>query len=260
MPRTLVDVPRCQIEHLSILDADGNLDAALEPALTPPDLLRLYRAMVLGRRLDERMVRLQRQGRIGTFAPIKGQEAAQMGSVFALRDTDWMVPSFRETAAMIWRGWSIEKVLYLFSGRLEGGQPEPDQHDLPVCIPVATQMPHAVGLAYAAQYRGDDADALKKSMDGMIAVRRRDQKTHSGVWRDLAIRKRRTEVDAHYPPILAIARNYGLHAPILTRMVEMIHEIEEGKRPLTGDNLVELAELIPASQAAWLEAKAKVRT
>jgi pyruvate dehydrogenase E1 component alpha subunit len=77
-----------------------------------------------------------------------------------------MVPSFRETAAMIWRGWSIEKVLYLFSGRLEGGQPEPDQHDLPVCIPVATQMPHAVGLAYAAQYRGDDAVVMAYCGDG----------------------------------------------------------------------------------------------
>jgi pyruvate dehydrogenase E1 component alpha subunit len=166
MPRTIVDVPRCQIEHLSILDADGTLDTALEPGLSPEELLRLYRAMVLGRRLDERMVRLQRQGRIGTFAPIKGQEAAQMGSVFTLRPTDWMVPSFRETAAMIWRGWSIEKMLFLFSGRLEGGQPEATQHDLPVCIPVGTQMPHAVGLAYAAQYRGDDAVVMAYCGDG----------------------------------------------------------------------------------------------
>ena len=165
MPRTVLE-PRCQIEHLSILDADGNLDVALEPALGPEDLRRLYRAMLLGRRLDERMVRLQRQGRIGTFAPIKGQEAAQMGSVFTLRPTDWMVPSFRETAAMIWRGWSIEKMLLLFSGRLEGGQPEPEQRDLPVAIPVGTQMPHAVGLAYAAQYRGDDAVVMAYCGDG----------------------------------------------------------------------------------------------
>src|SRR5688572_13706221 len=148
MPRTPLE-PRFQVDYLSILDAEGNLDAALEPKLPAAELKRLYRAMLLGRRLDERMVRLQRQGRIGTFAPIKGQEAAQIGSVFTLRPTDWMVPSFRETAAMIWRGWSIEKMLLLFSGHLEGGRPEPDQHDLPVCIPVGTQMPHAVGLAYA---------------------------------------------------------------------------------------------------------------
>ncbi len=165
MPRRLLE-PRFQIEYLSILDAEGSLDAALEPEIPPDSLKRIYRAMVLGRRLDERMVRLQRQGRIGTFAPIKGQEAAQMGSVFALRPTDWMVPSFRETAAMIWRGWPIEKLLLFFAGRLEGSQPAPDQRDLPVTIPVATQLPHAVGLAYAAQYRGDDVVVMAYCGDG----------------------------------------------------------------------------------------------
>ncbi len=165
MPRRILE-PQFAIEHLSILDSDGNLDTALEPDIPPDGLKRLYRAMLLGRRLDERMVRLQRQGRIGTFAPIKGQEASQMGSVFTLRPTDWMVPSFRETAAMIYRGWPIEKMLLLFAGYLEGGQPAPDQHDLPITIPVATQLPHAVGLAYAAQYRGDDAVVMAYFGDG----------------------------------------------------------------------------------------------
>src|SRR5438094_716979 len=142
MPRTLIE-PQSPIERLSILDSEGNLDTALEPKLAADDLKRLYRAMVLGRRLDERMLKLQRQGRIGTFAPIKGQEAAQIGSVFTLRATDWMVPSFRETAAMLWRGWPIEKLLSFFAGYLEGGQPGPQQHDLPITIPVATQLPRA---------------------------------------------------------------------------------------------------------------------
>ncbi len=165
MPRTSLE-PTFAIEHLSILDSDGNLDAELEPEIGPDDLRRMYRAMLLGRRLDERMVRLQRQGRIGTFAPIKGQEAAQIGSVVTLRPTDWMVPSFRETAAMLWRGWPIEKILLYFAGYLEGAQPAPDQRDLPITIPVATQLPHAVGLAYAAQYRGDDAVVMAYFGDG----------------------------------------------------------------------------------------------
>ncbi|MBI3637114.1 MAG: pyruvate dehydrogenase (acetyl-transferring) E1 component subunit alpha [Candidatus Rokubacteria bacterium] len=165
MPRSPLE-PRFTVEHLSILDSDGNLDAALEPDLPPEALTRMYRAMLLGRRLDERMVRLQRQGRIGTFAPIKGQEAAQIGSVSTLTSTDWMVPSFRETAAMIWRGWPIEKLLRFFAGQVEGGQPAPDQHDLPICIPVATQLPHAVGLAYAAQYRGGDVVVMAYFGDG----------------------------------------------------------------------------------------------
>jgi pyruvate dehydrogenase E1 component alpha subunit len=165
MPRTILE-PQFAIEHLSILDSDGNLDTTLEPELAADDLKRLYRAMLLGRRLDERMLRLQRQGRIGTFAPIKGQEASQIGSVFTLRPTDWMVPSFRETAAMLWRGWPIEKILLLFAGYLEGNQPAAEQRDLPVTIPVATQLPHAVGLAYAAQYRGDDAVVMAYCGDG----------------------------------------------------------------------------------------------
>jgi len=165
MPRIALE-PRFQVEHLSILDSEGNLDTALEPQLADTELRSLYRAMLLGRRLDERMVRLQRQGRIGTFAPTKGQEAAQIGSIFTLRPTDWMVPSFRETAAMIWRGWPIEKLLLFFAGHLEGGQPAPDQHDLPIAIPVSTQLPHAVGLAYAAQYRGDDAVVMAYFGDG----------------------------------------------------------------------------------------------
>jgi pyruvate dehydrogenase E1 component alpha subunit len=165
MPRIALE-PRFQVEYLSILDSDGNLDTALEPKLADTELKSLYRSMLLGRRLDERMVRLQRQGRIGTFAPIKGQEASQMGSAFTLRRSDWMVPSFRETGAMIWRGWPIEKLLLFFAGHLEGGQPAPDQHDLPITIPVATQLPHAVGLAYAAQYRGDDVVVMAYFGDG----------------------------------------------------------------------------------------------
>jgi pyruvate dehydrogenase E1 component subunit alpha len=165
MPRTVLE-PRFQVEYLSILDSDGNLDASLEPDIPGEDLRRLYRAMLLGRRLDERMIRLQRQGRIGTFAPIKGQEASQIGAVSTLRPSDWMVPSFRETAAMLWRGWPIEKLLLFFAGYLEGGQPAAEQNDLPVTIPVATQLPHAVGLAYAAQYRGDDAVVMAFCGDG----------------------------------------------------------------------------------------------
>jgi pyruvate dehydrogenase E1 component alpha subunit len=165
MPRTNVE-PQFTVEHLSVLDADGNLDSAVEPPIPPEELTRLYRSMVLARRFDERMLRLQRQGRIGTFAPIKGQEAAQLGSVAALRRADWMVPSFRETAAMLWRGWPMDKILLFFAGYLEGGQPAAEQHDLPVCIPVATQLPHAVGLAYAAQYRGDDAVVMVYCGDG----------------------------------------------------------------------------------------------
>src|SRR3989449_10545335 len=133
MPRKVLE-PRFSVEYLSILDSDGNLDAALEPEISPDQLQTLYRAMLLGRRLDERMVRLQRQGRVGTFAPIKGQEASQMGSVFSLRRTDWMVPSFRETAAMIRGGGPIGKRLHFFAGAPERRPPPPAHPHLPITV------------------------------------------------------------------------------------------------------------------------------
>jgi pyruvate dehydrogenase E1 component alpha subunit len=201
MPRTVLE-PRFQVEYLSILDSDGNLDTSLEPDISPGDLKRLYRGMLLGRRLDERMIRLQRQGRIGTFAPIKGQEASQLGSVLTLRRTDWMVPSFRETAAMLWRGWPIEKMLLLFAGYLEGGQPDAGQNDLPITIPVATQLPHAVGLAYAAQYRGDDVVVMAYCGDGATSEGDfHEALNFAGVW--------------HVPAVFVVQNNqWAISVPI----------------------------------------------
>ena len=79
-----------------------------------------------------------------------------------------------------------------------------------------------------------------ESLDELISIRRKDQKTHSGVWRDLAVRKRRTEVDAHFQPIIADAERLQLEVPLLRAMVEMIHQIEDDQRPFSGENLVEL--------------------
>jgi 2-dehydropantoate 2-reductase len=86
-----------------------------------------------------------------------------------------------------------------------------------------------------------DSSVLDASLDRLIAVRRKDQKTHSGVWRDLAVRKRRTEVDAHFTPIVADAERLGIDVPLLRRMIVMIHEIEDGTREFSGANVDELA-------------------
>jgi pyruvate dehydrogenase E1 component alpha subunit len=152
MPRSEIDLPH-RIEYLSILDEDGQLDAELDPVIPDGLLLRLHRTMVLARRFDERMVSLQRQGRIGTFGPIKGQEAAQLGAVAVLQPGDWMVPSFREAAAEIWRGKSLESFLLYFGGYDEGGAVEPGRNDLPIAIPVGSQTLHAVGIGYGIKYR-----------------------------------------------------------------------------------------------------------
>lgn len=165
MPRMPLDVDS-PLEFLAILDENGVVDPVLEPNLSQELLLRLYRFMVLGRRFDERMLQLQRQGRIGTFAPIKGQEASQLGAVAALEPRDWMVPCFRETAAQLWRGTTMESVLLYFGGFDEGGRIPDGQKDLPVAIPVASQLLHAVGLAWAAKYRKSDEVAMTFFGDG----------------------------------------------------------------------------------------------
>lgn len=165
MPRHVLE-PRFQVEYLSILDPDCQLDKALEPVLDDELLLKLYRHMLLARRFDEFQVKLQHQGRLGTFAPSSGQEAAQLGAVAALRDADWVVPSFREMPAALWRGAPLAQLLLYNAGYNEGADPGEASRTLPVSIPVGSQIPHAVGLAYAAHYHGRDDVALTFFGDG----------------------------------------------------------------------------------------------
>jgi pyruvate dehydrogenase E1 component alpha subunit len=165
MPREIVELPH-QVEYLSILDEDGELDKELEPDISDALLTRLHRFMLLGRRFDERMLNLQRQGRIGTFAPIKGQEASQLGAVAVLRESDWLVPAFRETAAQLWRGQPMESLLLYYGGYFQGNEVPEDVHNLPVAIPVGTQILHAVGLGYGIQYRERDDVAMTFFGDG----------------------------------------------------------------------------------------------
>ena len=165
MPRTKLNLAH-EVEYLSILDEDGKLDNDLEPDLPDDLLLGLHRAMLLGRRFDERMLKLQRQGRIGTFAPVRGQEAAQIGAVAVLRDSDWLVPAFREAAAEIYRGRTLESILVYYGGYMQAESIPEGVHNLPDAIPVATQIPHAVGLGYAIRYRGKDDVAMVFFGDG----------------------------------------------------------------------------------------------
>ena len=166
MPRETISISDPSVESLKILDEKGQVDAGLVPELDDALLLKLFRAMLLGRRFDERMLSLQRQGRIGTFAPISGQEASQLGAVAVLGPLDWMAPSFRETAAQLWRGVSMEEILLTYGGySLEGDKGE-SQNNLPISVPVASQVIHAVGLAWAIQYRKKKEVAMAFLGDG----------------------------------------------------------------------------------------------
>ena len=165
-------IPRKRLEFegeltwLQILDEDGKLDAELEPDIPADDLVRLYRTMLTVREFDETRLRLQRQGRIGTFAPVKGQEAAQLGSIYALEAEDWFVPAFRETAAAIWRGMKLEDDLLYCAGYEEGIALPEGAHDLPICITVGSQPTHAVGVAWGARLRDEPVAVITYFGDG----------------------------------------------------------------------------------------------
>ena len=165
MPKTRIELPDT-IEHLSILNERGELDQALEPAIPDTLLLKLHRTMLLARRFDERLLSLQRQGRIGTFPPISGQEAAHLGAAAVLRPSDWIVPAFREMAADIWRGRPLESIVVYNNGFNEGSRIPADRNDMPISVPVGSQILHAVGIAWAMQYRGKDDVAMTFFGDG----------------------------------------------------------------------------------------------
>jgi 2-dehydropantoate 2-reductase len=106
------------------------------------------------------------------------------------------------------------------------------------------------GFDPAAFLPGASREAIERSFDEMAAHNRRSAKTHSGIWRDLAVRKRRTEVDAQLGPVATIGREHGLDTPITARLIAMIHEIEEGRRSLATANLDELDRLTAGAAAA----------
>ncbi|MFH2002712.1 MAG: pyruvate dehydrogenase (acetyl-transferring) E1 component subunit alpha [Planctomycetota bacterium] len=156
----LEHIEEFHISCLQILDEQGKLDAALEPKLSEEQLLRLYRSMALAREGDQRMLKLQRQGRIGTFGPCTGQEAAVCAPALAMTEKDWFVGAFREFGGRLMRGESIEQSLLLYNGYEEGLTLPRSKRTLPVSIIVGAQTLHAVGIAYAMKYRNEKDSAV----------------------------------------------------------------------------------------------------
>ncbi len=148
------------IERVEVLREDGTVDEELMPSLSADEIQRLYEHMVLTRRFDERMFKLQRQGRLGTFARVTGQEGAQIGAVFALRPDDWLVPAFRENGALLWRGITMTQLLQYWSGDERGGAFPRALRTLPISIPVGTHLLHAVGIGWAMKEAGEDSAVL----------------------------------------------------------------------------------------------------
>lgn len=169
LPKAAVETPTYRF-----LSAEGRLEGT-PPALEPAELETLYRQMRRLRTLDERMMNLQRQGRIGFYGPASGQEAATIGSAFAMDPGDWIFPALREAGALLVRGYPLTKMLaQLYGNRLDDtlGHQMPCHYasrelrfvSMSSCI--ANQLPQAVGAAWAAKIRRDDTVVLGCIGDG----------------------------------------------------------------------------------------------
>ena len=121
--------------------------------------------MTLARAFDDKLFKLQRSGKIGTYASVRGQEAAQVGSSFALRKEDWMVPAFREAAAYLTRGIDRVKFVQAWNGDTRAYY-NPGGKDLPVAIPVASQILTATGIAWASKLQKKDEVTMVYFGDG----------------------------------------------------------------------------------------------
>ncbi len=154
------------MELYGVLDPGGKPLGKEVPRLEDEDLLSMYRWMFLCRRFDERCLRLQRQGRLGTYAPCSGQEGSHVGSAFALREQDWIFPSYREPGALMKHGLPMHLIIALWQGNEEGSRIPEGVNIFTYSVPIATQLLHAVGFSLAAKLKGEDVVSLVYFGDG----------------------------------------------------------------------------------------------
>ena len=155
-----------KVEWLQILDEKGNCDEELRPSLSDQEIRKLYEWMILARTFDEKAFKLQREGRLGTYASILGQEATQVGSAYALQPSDWMFPALREAGVSIVRGLPMKMIFQYWSGDERGSFIPEGQNDFPITIPVGTQIPIATGAAWAAKVKGEKIGVIAYLGDG----------------------------------------------------------------------------------------------
>lgn len=162
-----------------LLEEDGQIRrGAQAPALSDEDALRLYRGMLQVRLVDERMLKLQRQGRLGFYMMSTGEEAVHM-TVHALRTSDWVFPSYREPGALFYRGYTLQQYTNQLFGNAEDpikGRQMPVHHSaralniVSISSPVGTQIPQAVGMAWAARIAKKDDIAVTYFGEGTTST------------------------------------------------------------------------------------------
>ncbi|HEX4216224.1 MAG TPA: thiamine pyrophosphate-dependent enzyme [Candidatus Dormibacteraeota bacterium] len=143
---------------MRVLAPDGALVEGAAPSMETSEIEEAMRLMVLSRAVDERAVGLQRQGRLGAYSPVIGQEASVTGSAMALDPArDWVVPQYRELPAYLHQGLPLERLFLQWTGHVEGGHIPDSVRMLPIQISIAAQIPQAAGLAWGLRLQGLDA-------------------------------------------------------------------------------------------------------
>jgi pyruvate dehydrogenase E1 component alpha subunit len=148
-----------------VIGIDGEPDRRVE-GLDDEALLAIHRSLVLLRTYDERSVVYHSQGRIGTYAIYRGHEAIHAGLVHALEVRDWIFPSYRDSAIGLLRGLPAQTVLQWWRGHPSGWWTPQDVNVASICVPIASQVPHAAGLAWGLRLKGTDAAAAVLFGDG----------------------------------------------------------------------------------------------
>ncbi len=169
------DLSKPQEKVLQIISLEGKIDKGKEPELGEQGLFRMYESMVLTRTLDTKGLNLQRQGRIGFFVPCAGQEAAQVGSAFVLREDDWTFPTYRDQGVALTRGVSMKKIM----SHLMGSSSDPmlgkqmpnhwgykEANFMSVASPIAAHLPIAVGVATGMKLEKKSSVVLAYHGDG----------------------------------------------------------------------------------------------
>jgi pyruvate dehydrogenase E1 component alpha subunit len=160
---------------LQVVREDGEVEKALEPKLSDGQLKELYKAMLMVRLMDERGMVLQRQGRLGFYISAEGQEAVHVGAGYALEPEDWYFPHYRDPGVAMMRGVGFQAIFHQLYGNREDslkGRQMPnhfswrEQNVVSLSSPLSTQIPQAVGTAYAMRYRGERKVAMAAFGDG----------------------------------------------------------------------------------------------
>lgn len=163
----MTQVAQFEIHYTQILNEEGILCAQLpEFAQDPMQLTTLYKTMVLARTFDKKAIALQRTGKMGTYAPINGQEAISTAIGHAMHKEDVLVPYYRDYAAQLQRGVKMSEILSYWGGDERGSCFQNCPEDLPICVPIASQCLHAAGIAFAFQYRKEPRVAVVCLGDG----------------------------------------------------------------------------------------------